>query len=107
MTMIPTFKPTSGVGSTRFQRPQDSRHMMDYKSSHIIYYFDDENRIHIAKNRFTAITGDIDLDSFIDISLEIISNKAYSDSSVVFQEGLKAEMKEAIGKIFKKNFLEV
>ncbi len=104
MTMIPTLKPTNGSPPGNVAR---GRIAMDHAASHIIYYFAHENKIHIAKNRFTDLTGDVELDQFIDLSLELIANKAYSNTAIVFQEGLKAEMKEAIVQVFEKNLLKV
>lgn len=70
------------------------------------------DRLHIAKNRHTAIVGDAmystaiettlytkSLEQAIDIVAEVIAKKKFGGITQVFEEGMKIELVEAMKKI--------
>lgn len=71
-----------------------------------------ENRLHIAKNRYSGVVGDAtysaaiettlytkSLEQAIDIVAEVIAKKKFKGITQVFEEGMKIELVEAMKKI--------
>ncbi len=118
MAPKPKFKPTSGGSAHSHMATQQavsnyiagghshSGLQMQHDASHILYYFERFQRIHLGKNRHGG-TGDLSIDQFLDFALSIFANKTFNNTARVFQEGLIEEMKEAISKVLQKNFLKV
>ncbi len=116
--MIPTLKPISGGSAHSHMATQKavsnyiagghnhSGLQIQHEASYVLYYFERDLRIHLAKNRYGE-TGDLSIDQFLDFALQIFSNKTFNNTAKVFQEGLIEEMKEAISKVLQKNFLKV
>jgi len=78
-------KPTSGgfshnhmatqkaVGNYIGGHTHSSSMLMQHDASYILYYFERDLRIHLAKNRHGG-TGDLSIDQFLDFALQCSTN---------------------------------
>lgn len=75
----------------------------DHRAS-LIIYVDHKDGVHIAKNRYGP-TGNVDTECLVDILSHVLAEQVFDGRTIIFQEGLKKEIKKAINQVIEKGYL--
>ena len=79
------------------------RRELDHMAQFIIFSMRMDGRIHVGKNAYDGVIGDITGKQFLDIAMKILANNIYNGTTEVFQEGFIKDAKKSLKKVLKKH----
>ena len=96
-----------GMGGGGNYRPNPNSETRMMHNCEMAVFFMPDGRIHVAKNRFEEITGNVSSEQFLKIMLRHLAKKVYKGNALIFQEGLIEQLEPMIKKVLKKNKVQV